>query len=253
MGLTAREKEDVIPGIVDTRIKAIIEDSIVNAFQHGGVLAAIVPSIVSAVREAVVDSIQAELAKHYEEAHQQREELEDLKMKYTNLKSEFNTLQTKVNNLEQYSRRNCVIISGIPETPGERSTDNPVLSVANDTLKCDPPFNINDIDRSHRLGKPRGDGKPRPIIVKFCSYRSKAALMRAKTSGRAALKENGIFVNENLTKANMDLLKDARSLVKMKLLNQAWSYDGKIFVKTPQDERRVLYTAIDLDAYRVPE
>ncbi|KAI8486039.1 hypothetical protein Bbelb_361390 [Branchiostoma belcheri] len=150
-------------------------------------------------------------------------------------KSEFNTLQTKVNNLEQYSRRNCAIISGIPETPGERSTDNPVLSVANDTLKCDPPLNINDIDRSHRLGKPRGDGKPRPIIVKFCSYRSKAALMRAKTSGRAALKENGIFVNENLTKANMDLLKDARSLVKMKLLNQAWSYDGKIFVKTPQD------------------
>ncbi|KAI8483658.1 hypothetical protein Bbelb_385960 [Branchiostoma belcheri] len=190
MGLTAREKEDVIPGIVDTRIKAIIEDTIANAFQHGGevgVLAAIVPSIVSAVREAVVDSIQAELAKHYEGAHRQREELEDLKTKYTNLKSEFNTLQTKVNNLGQYSRRNCAIISGIPE------------------------------------------------------LKHLAALMRTKTtaSGRAALKKNGIF--------------EARSLVKMKLFNQAWSYDGNIFVKTPQDERRVLYTSIDLDAYRVPE
>ncbi|KAI8486088.1 hypothetical protein Bbelb_361880 [Branchiostoma belcheri] len=162
---------------------------------------------------------------------------------------------TKVNNLEQYSRRNCAIISGIPETPGERSTDSPVLSIANDTLKCDPPLNINDIDRSHRLGKPIGDQRLRPIIVKFCSYRSKAALLRAKTtaSGRATLKENGIDVNENLTKANMDLLKDARFLVKMKLLNQAWSYDGKIFVKTPQNERRVLYTSIDLDAYRVPK
>ncbi|CAH1253640.1 Hypp1210 [Branchiostoma lanceolatum] len=253
MGLTSREKEEVIPGIIDTRIKATIEDTIVNAFQQGGVLAAIVPTIVSAVREAVVASIQAELAKYHEELHQQREEFKDLTTQYNNLKDEHSTLQAKVNNLEQYSRRNCVIISGIPESPGERSTDNAVLSVANDKLRCDPQLTINDIDRSHRLGKPRGDGKPRPIIAKFCSYRSKATIMRAKatTSGRAVLRESGIFVNDNLTKANMSLLKDARSLVKLNLLNQAWSYDGKIFIKTLKDERRLLFASVDLDIYRV--
>ncbi|CAH1272871.1 Hypp4982 [Branchiostoma lanceolatum] len=133
--------------------------------------------------------------KYHEELHQQREEFKDLTTQYNNLKDEHNTLQAKVDNLEQYSRRNCVIISGIPESPGERSTDNSVLSVANDKLKCDPQLTINDIDRSHRLGKPRGDGKPRPIIAKFCSYRSKATIMRAKatTSGRAVLRENGDF------------------------------------------------------------
>ncbi|KAI8484044.1 hypothetical protein Bbelb_381620 [Branchiostoma belcheri] len=41
-----------------------------------------------------------------------------------------------------------VVIAGIPESPGDQSTDDAVLAVANTKLKCDPPINMQDIDRS---------------------------------------------------------------------------------------------------------
>ena len=37
-----------------------------------------------------------------------------------------------------------------------------------------------DFDRSHRLGAPCKDGRPRPIIVKFARYNTRAAVLRAK-------------------------------------------------------------------------
>ena len=57
-------------------------------------------------------------------------------------------LEAQADQAEQYSRRNCLRISGIPETTGE-NTDNIVLSIAND---IDSEVRLQDIDRSHRVG-----------------------------------------------------------------------------------------------------
>ena len=79
----------------------------------------------------------------------------------------------EVNNLTKYSRRNCLRISGIPETKSE-STDDIVLDMAN-AIGAD--LILEDIERSHWLGKPKPRSvpqhagqlstRPRSIIVKF--------------------------------------------------------------------------------------
>ena len=50
---------------------------------------------------------------------------------------------------EQYSRRNCLLLHGVPET--QVDTDNAVLSVTNEKLGLN--LTRDCIDRSHRLGQ----------------------------------------------------------------------------------------------------
>ena len=52
---------------------------------------------------------------------------------------------------EQYSRRTCHVFSGIPETPDE-NTDNKIIQFCHNDLGVD--IREDDIERSHRLGKP---------------------------------------------------------------------------------------------------
>lgn len=63
------------------------------------------------------------------------------------------TLQARsqtIEDLQQYTRRNCVIVSGVPEEKGE-NTDDKVIKLANE--KMDIPLDETDLDRSHRTGK----------------------------------------------------------------------------------------------------
>ena len=75
----------------------------------------------------------------------------DLQDTNVSLTARVTFLEAQADQAEQYSRRNCLRISGVPETPDE-STDNIVMSIAND---IDSDIRIHDIDRSHRVGNPK--------------------------------------------------------------------------------------------------
>ena len=126
-------------------------------------------------------------------------------------------LVKKLDDAEQYSRRNCLRISGVPETEGE-NTDELVLDIASSRLRVN--ISLSDIDRSHRTGKP-DINKTRSIIVKFTSYRARNTFIR----DRRKLKGSGIVVREDLTKLNQDLLAKTKS---HQLVKSAWTTDGRI-------------------------
>ena len=111
--------------------------------------------------------------------------LEGLQSKVKTLESENAELRQKIQQLEaktdlaeQYSRRNCLRISGVPETADE-NTDDYICDFAH---ALDVDLTINGIDRSHRVGKPVTGfrNKPRDIIVKFVSYRMRAKFYKAR-------------------------------------------------------------------------
>ena len=82
-----------------------------------------------------------------------------------------------------------------------------------------------DLDRSHRLGKPRASGgKPRPIIVKFSRYNLRNSVFKNKKK----LKGKGVAITESLTKKRMDALTKAKD---EHGFNNVWTLDGKIFYK----------------------
>ena len=80
-----------------------------------------------------------------------------------------------------------------------------------------------DIDRSHRVGR-KIEGRERPIIVKFTSYRKRAEVFRAKR----LLINTKITVREDLTKKRVELL---RKCIDKFGLKNVWTQDGRIIVK----------------------
>ena len=107
-----------------------------------------------------------------------------------------------------------------------------MLDVINNKLRIsNDKVSLNDIGRSHRLGKfkstreTRNNKRPnRPIIVRFKGYDSRSEVFLQKK----ALKGTNIMITENLTAKRYQLLqKCIATLGKGKV----WTYDGRITTK----------------------
>ena len=124
-------------------------------------------------------------------------------------------LTNQLDDLEQYSRRNCLLLHGINEEQRESTTA--VIELCKKSLGV--TLERNDIDRSHRVGKPQGD-KPRPLIVKYVRYEKREVL-----AAKRKLKGTKNLVTENLTKRRSAVLTEARSTAGVQA---AWTSDGRI-------------------------
>jgi hypothetical protein len=121
------------------------------------------------------------------------------------------------------------------------------MAVADETVlmlnqKLGTHIETRDIDVAHRLGK-YAQHKCRPVIVKFVRRQTKIEIMkRAKL-----LKGTGIYINEDLTKINAEVLASLR-LKEPELVEKAWSRDGKLFVRYRGQERNEQVT---FDKYKL--
>ena len=166
----------------------------------------------------------------------------DLQDTNVSLTTRVAVLEAQADQAEQYSRRNCLRISGIPETPDE-NTDNIVLAIAND---IESDIRLQDIDRSHRIGNPKKKrSTQREIIVKFSTYRARANFHKQRTLMKERGHE-GEFINEDLTRKRSEYLFEARKLFKSKKLKGAWSSDGTILVKDNSDKVHRIMSLDDL-------
>lgn len=130
---------------------------------------------------------------------------------------------TRANDLEQYTRRECMEIRGIPvaATPSEEQTNNIVKDVGK-LLGVD--ITENDISLSHRIPQSqKHKGKPEPpaIIVKFARrdvkdnfYRARKQLKDLSTRDLGYSEKNKIYLAESLTERNRMLFKDCLKVKK---------------------------------------
>ena len=70
---------------------------------------------------------------------------------------------SQVDKQEQYSRRNCLLLDGIPENENEK-TDDLCLATINEHLEL--AISEVDIERTPRIGKPRDIGQK--IKTHYC-------------------------------------------------------------------------------------
>lgn len=143
------------------------------------------------------------------------------------IKVQLNDTSNELDELNQYSRRNCLLVHGIPETPNE-NVDALVLKVLNENLKL-TNINLIHIDRCHRIGAPKRstasvvrEGK-RAIIIKFTSYRFRNEVWKSKK----LLKGTQILITESLTPRRQKILKLCKDRFGFR---QVWSQDGRIVV-----------------------
>ena len=147
-------------------------------------------------------------------------------------KQEICYLKDKLDEAEQYSRRNCLLIHGVPETDNE-NTDEKVKAF------CKSKLNIKltdfDLDRSHRLRRHRNqhqENYPRPIIVKFVQHNLKAYVY----SQKRLLKGSDFLLTESLTSKRMGCIQMLKKLRKEKKVNSYWTLDGRIYLTTKEDK-----------------
>ncbi|KAL9960636.1 hypothetical protein ACROYT_G034120, partial [Oculina patagonica] len=157
-------------------------------------------------------------------------ELLRTKVKLEKQQEETDNLWTSLDDLEQYTRKNSLEISGVPETC-YTSTEEVVLKVAN-VLEVD--LTPNDIEISHKLKR---RGARNTIIAKFVSHKAKSKLYKQRTklkdikladlypSFASAINTDRIFINENLTNFRRYLFGKANGMKKDDLVSSVWSID----------------------------
>ena len=176
-----------------------------------------------------VDTIVTQFEEYEKDRQEKEAEINSLKEKVDSVTKQNEELERqlvdqekRLDEQEQYTRRNCLLIHGVEEKNNE-DTDQVSLDIFNKDLNLE--VSQTDLDRSHRLGKPRASGgKPRPIIVKFSHYNVRNSVFKNKKK----LKGKGVAITESLTKKRMDALTKAKD---EHGFNNVWTLDGKIFYK----------------------
>ena len=167
---------------------------------------------------------------------------DELKAKDTIIKclqQKVESMEEQCDQLEQYSRRPNLRLSGVPETGEGEDTTAKVMAVVNGKLGLTPSLQPHHIERSHRAGKRLDDGyrgrtRSRPIIIRFVSERTRDAVYRART----ALKEHNhqhcddqLYINDDLTTRRAKMAYDTRTMKKDKKIMDCWTSYGKVLIK----------------------
>ena len=167
-------------------------------------------------------------------------------------------LENKVEQLEQYTRTENLIISGLEVKQTHSSYSSSVRS--NTSRENEVKHDLESIEKQvidffEKQGlsiseseisacHPLGGKKPiKDIVLRFVSRKSKSKIL-TKVKKDGILKATNVFVSEHLTKKNQELAAIGRHLKKSQAIVNTWVRDGKIFVrtkgKTPEEERTVL-------------
>ena len=169
-----------------------------------------------------------------------------LKKTVLKLEDRIKVLEENVDDLQQYSRRDCMEVRGIPYRKDE-STNKIVQDVAK-LMNVD--IDDKDISISHRLPvSPRFKGARAipPIIVKFVRRDDKERfykarkLLKAHTSSSLGYTEgNFIFINECLSEKNREIFNLSLKFKKANHFNFIWTSNGKTFLRKNKDSKAIL-------------
>ena len=208
------------------------KNKILEALKDPDMIAALQAILTPIVNQAVTEAVKAK----DEEIERLKRELADSKL--------------KIDELEQYSRKNSLNITGLPETSGE-STSQLVRD-----LGAMIGVNIGpaDIDTCHRIGR-QTTTRHRVIIVKFVRFDQRQELYAARRKLREVAAPAGaaftrqqlasVFISDNLTPHRQSVLYVARQLKRKGKLFAAWSDVGRLKVRVHQGGNTRFITTID--------
>ncbi|CAL8253034.1 unnamed protein product [Merluccius merluccius] len=172
-------------------------------------------------------------------------------------------LENRVADLEQYTRINNVIISGLHikarsyaravtagngGKPNDLDVSSTEQQVATFLKSKGIQLDCGNIEACHPL--PTRNADKSAVIMRFVNRKHKIALLK---QGKK-LKGSDVYMNEHLTKRNADIAKKARYLKKQNKIQHTWTTNCKIFIKlngTPEEAKVLMVRSIDeLDAYQ---
>ncbi|XP_061836564.1 uncharacterized protein [Nerophis lumbriciformis] len=196
-------------------------------------------------------------------------DIQSLKRLNTEKDKAIKVLECRLANLEQYSRMNNVIVSGLktkhrsyasvaarengPVGREGVQSESEVESLEQQVVSFLGSRRISvdrsDIEACHTLPT-RTKGATPAIIIRFTNRKNKIAILK---QGR---KLKGTEVYEHLTKRNGEIARRARILRKQSKIQSTWTASCKVFIKlngtTPEEEKVMVINDIsDLDKFDI--
>jgi hypothetical protein len=233
------KSEDIAEALLDSRV--------VDALAK-----ALAPFIALAIDESLnkkLDGLTATVRELKTENTRLAKQCEGVAKENEDLKKLVNDHGQRLDAVESYSRRDNLIIRGLPEmSSAERATGGATLddhssraevhtSVETTVIDfCQRSLGIalspRDIAIAHRLKAGTRD-KCRPVIVRFANFH----LRNQVYNSRKQLKDSTekVFISEHLTKSSSDLFFEARRLLREKKIFGAWTRNGEVFVRFSPD------------------
>ena len=163
-----------------------------------------------------------------------------LKSTIHSMEKKMSQIYDKYNDMEQYSRRECLEIHGIPQPqdPKSENTNDVVLRVGK---LMGVNLSQEDISVSHRLPtstKYKGKRSEPLIIVKFVRrdmkekfYRARKQLKGFTTHDIGYHVSRNIYINESLTEINKELFRACLKAKRELQYTYIWTSNGNIFLR----------------------
>ena len=164
-----------------------------------------------------------------------QDENELLRARCSKLEDKVVSLETSVNQVEQYGRRNNIVISGIPDDVDDDELEDAVTSIMQDVGVV---VQSGDIEACHRIGK--SDRKTSSKKTIFCK---KALINRKKLRNNNTetkynfSRNNQIFINESLMRLNESLAFCGRKLKKNGVIHSCFTKDGVVRIKRTEQSK----------------
>lgn len=183
------------------------------------------------------------------------QDIDGLRSENIQLKRSVEEFKRRVNVAEQYSRSNCLEITGVPEQQNEN------MMFLLRKIAAAMNFRLEDsmVDAVHRLAKnPNKPAEPRGIIVKFCrrldmeEMRSRARVKRSLSAAELGFTSEGrVYVNLSLSRETRILWAAVQHFKKQNNFKYSWiTSAGKIFIRKEQGQPAI-HVAEVLDLERI--
>ncbi|CAH1274709.1 Hypp5400 [Branchiostoma lanceolatum] len=128
---------------------------------------------------------------------QYEQRINEIEAELSQLKADSTTSVNKMDYLENQSRRNNIIVDGIPDSKEEswEESEQKVRVMIKEKLKLDP--RKIEIERAHRNGRFQPGERPRPIVAKLLRFKDRLTILQ----NAKHLKGTGIYINEDFSDA----------------------------------------------------
>lgn len=190
------------------------------------------------------------------------EDIKELRRQSEEKDKKIAMLEGRLSDLEQYSRVNDVILTGLETKhqtyarvaasergePPEQELHFLEEQVAGFFKSKGIEMDSKDIEGCHPLPRKNKNQIP-AVIIRFVNSKQKKELLK---QGRK-LKGTNVYLNKHLIKKNADIARQARILRTQKKIQSTWTSDCKIFIKlngTPEQAKvLVIREMTELEKY----
>ena len=136
--------------------------------------------------------------------------------------------EIKINNADRYSRRNNIVIQGVPQSVKFKDLEDKVINVLG---KVNVKVTKNDMKACHWLDDSR------KTIVRFVNRKhlfevlKNKMLMSVDFTSIGLDKNTNLFLSHNLSDYNNKIAFHCRELRRKRLIDSTWAYGRKVFIK----------------------